>query len=148
MFFKAFSPIGETLVHPFEWSHIELFTLGPLTLLTVGIWVVGITPAYFIYYKGRGDFTSLRQGPLGRFLENRWYINALYYKIFVDGYLWLSNGLRTRVESALLAFSEATSKGMDAVSRGWRRTMTGVLNTNVLGMMLGIIAFLLVMLFL
>ncbi|MHA2016205.1 MAG: NADH-quinone oxidoreductase subunit 5 family protein [Candidatus Thorarchaeota archaeon] len=148
VFFKAFSPIGEALAHPFEWSHIELFALGPLTLLTVGIWVVGITPAYFIYYKGRGDFTSLRQGPLGRFLENRWYINALYYKIFVDGYLWLSNGLRTCVESALLAFSEATSKGMDAVSRGWRRTMTGVLNTNVLGMMLGIIAFLLVMLFL
>ncbi len=148
VFFNAFSPIGEGLAHPFEWSTLPVFALGPLTLLTVGIWIVGITPAYYIYYKGKGDFTNLRQGPLGRFLENRWYFNKIFYRIFVDGYLWFTNGLRTRVESGLLAFSEATSRGLDSVSKGWRRTMTGVLNTNVLGMMLGIIAFLLVILFL
>ncbi|MCF2136568.1 MAG: NADH-quinone oxidoreductase subunit L [Candidatus Thorarchaeota archaeon] len=148
VFFNTFAPVGEALAHPFEWSHIQLFALGPLTLLTVGIWIVGITPAYFIYYKGKGDFTNLRNGPLGRFLENRWYFNTIFNRIFVDGYLWLSNGLRTRVESALLSFSETTSKGLDSVSKGWRRTMTGVLNTNVLGMMIGIIAFLLVILFL
>ena len=68
--------------------------------------------------------------------------------MFVDGYLWLSRGLHNHIESALLSFSETTKEGLDSVSRGWRRTMTGVLNTNVLGMLLGIVVFLLVILFL
>ncbi len=148
VFFGAFSPIGESLIHPFEWSSIHLFAMGPLTLLTVGIWVVGITPAYLIYHRGKGDFSSLRDGPLGRFLKNRWYVNTLYNRVFVGGYLWLSRGLHRRVESALLAFSRTTQEGLDSVSRGWRRTMTGVLNTNVLAMMAGIALFLLVILFL
>ena len=101
-----------------------------------------------IYFKGKGDFSGLRNGPLGRFLENRWYINKLYYKIFVYGYLRLAELFRTRIEPALISFNAGVKKGMDGASRGWRRTMTGVLNTNVLGMMLGILVFLLIVLFL
>lgn len=144
VFFNTFEPFGSLLFHPFDWNHLPVWGLGFTTLFTIAVWCAGIIPAYFIYFKGRGDFTSLRDGPLGQFLKNRWYINAVYNRIFVDGYLWLSNSLQTRVESVLLSFSESVSGGMDALSRGWRRTMTGVLNTNVLGMMVGIIAFLVI----
>lgn len=152
IFFNTFAPIGESLTVAFEWSHLHPFALenllSPSFLASVLVWFIGITPAVYIYFMGRGDLSKLRSGPLGKFLENRWYINKLFYKIFVDGYLWFSNVLRTRVESALLSFSEALAGGMEEVSKGWRRTMTGVLNTNVLGMMVGIIAFLLILIFL
>ncbi len=150
LFFNTFSVLASehTLSAPFEWGILTPFTIGFTSMFTVLVWVIGIVPAYFIYFKGNGDFTSLRSGPLGRFLENRWYINRLYYRIFVDGYLRLSEAFRTRIEPALLSFNLGVRDGMDGISRGWRRTMTGVLNTNVLGMMLGILVFLLIVLFL
>ncbi len=150
LFFNTFSVLASasTLAHPFEWATLTPFALGFTSVFTIIVWVVGIGPAYMIYFKGKGDFSGLRNGPLGRFLENRWYINKLYYKIFVYGYLRLAELFRTRIEPALISFNAGVKKGMDGASRGWRRTMTGVLNTNVLGMMLGILVFLLIVLFL
>ncbi|TXT54904.1 MAG: Fpo dehydrogenase subunit L [Candidatus Thorarchaeota archaeon] len=147
-FFNFFTPIGEGLTHAFDWSHLPVFPIGITTLFTAVVLVVGIVPSYFIYFKGKGDFSGLRNGPLGKFLENRWYINAIFNRIFVDGYLWVSNGLKNRLEAGLLKLSGNVAEGMDDVSKGWRKTMTGVLNTNVLGMMMGIIAFLLILMFL
>ncbi len=144
-FFEMFIPIGENILH---WEHLVPWAFGLTTILTVIVWGAGIGPAYWIYWKNGHDFNGLKQSGVYKFLENRWYINALWYKIFVDGYLWFSNGLMNRVEPALIAFSGALSGGMESLSKGWRRTMTGVLNTNVLGMMLGIIAFLLILIYL
>ena len=148
VFFGYFSGLETGVLTHFDWAHLAPFTLGITTIFTIAVWLVGITPAYLIYWRNKYDLSRFKDGFLYKFLWNRWYINALWYRIFVDGYLWLSNAIHTRVESALLAFSGALSGGMDGVSRGWRRTMTGVLNTNVLGMMVGIIAFLLILILL
>ena len=145
VFFETFSLIGEGI---FEWAHVVPWGFGLTTLLTVVVWGVGIGSAFWIYWKRGRDFSGLKDGILFKFLWNRWYINKAYYRVFVDGYLWVSNGLRTRVESALLSFGESLSGGMASLSRGWRRTMTGVLNTNVLGMLIGIIAFLAILILL
>lgn len=148
VFFGYFSGLETGALTHFEWTHLTPFALGITTIFTIAVWLVGITPAYLIYWRNKYDLSRFKDGVLYKFLWNRWYINALWYRIFVDGYLWLSNAIHTRVESVLLAFSGALSGGLDGVSRGWRRTMTGVLNTNVLGMMVGIIAFLLILIFL
>ena len=148
VFFGYFSGLETGALTHFDWTHLAPFALGITTVFTIAVWLIGITPAYLIYWRNKYDLSRFKDGFLYKFLWNRWYINALWYRIFVDGYLWLSNAIHVRVESALLAFSGALSGGMDGVSRGWRRTMTGVLNTNVLGMMVGIIAFLLIMIFL
>jgi NADH-quinone oxidoreductase subunit L len=148
VFFGYFSGLETGALTHFDWAHLVPFALGITTIFTIAVWLVGITPAYLIYWRNKYDLSRFKDGFLYKFLWNRWYINALWYRIFVDGYLWLSNAIYTHVESALLAFSGALSGGMDGVSRGWRRTMTGVLNTNVLGMMVGIIAFLLILIFL
>jgi NADH-quinone oxidoreductase subunit L len=148
VFFGYFSGLETGVLTHFDWAHLAPFALGITTIFTIAVWLVGITPAYLIYWRNKYDLSRFKDGVLYKFLWNRWYINALWYRIFVDGYLWLSNTIHARVESALLAFSGALSGGMDGVSRGWRRTMTGVLNTNVLGMMVGIIAFLLILILL
>jgi NADH-quinone oxidoreductase subunit L len=148
VFFGYFSGLETGALTHFDWTHLAPFALGITTVFTIAVWLVGITPAYLIYWRNKYDLSRFKDGFLYKFLWNRWYINALWYRIFVDGYLWLSNAIHARVESVLLAFSGALSGGLDGVSRGWRRTMTGVLNTNVLGMMVGIIAFLLILIFL
>ncbi|MBN2227991.1 MAG: NADH-quinone oxidoreductase subunit L [Candidatus Thorarchaeota archaeon] len=142
-----FNTFGAVSLEILEWTHIVPWGFGLTTILTIIVWTIGIGPAYWIYWKNGRDFSSLKEGSIYKFLINRWYINALWNRIFVDGYLWLSNGLKNRVETALIAFSGALSGGMDSLSKGWRRTMTGVLNTNVLGMMIGIIAFLLILIY-
>ena len=148
VFFGYFSGLETGVLTHFDWAHFAPFALGITSVFTIAVWLMGITPAYLIYWRNKYDLSRFKDGVLYKFLWNRWYINALWYRIFVDGYLWLSNAIYARVESALLAFSGALSGGMDSVSRGWRRAMTGVLNTNVLGMMVGIIAFLLILIFL
>ncbi len=147
-FFGFFSGVRTGEAVHFDWSHLAPFSLGVTTLFTVVVWGVGIVPAYLIYFRGGYDFSRLKTGALYRFLVNRWYINRVYHRVFVDGYLWLSRALRDRLEAGLLASGEDVARGMARVSRGWRRTMTGVLNTNVLAMMLGIVAFLCIVLFL
>lgn len=145
VFFQTFGLIGEGI---FEWSHVVPWGFGLTTLLTIVVWGLGIGSAFWIYWRRGHDFSGLKEGFLYKFLWNRWYINRTFYRVFVDGYLWMSRGVKTRVESALLTFSASVSRGMDSLSKGWRRTMTGVLNANVLGMMIGIIAFLAILILL
>jgi NADH-quinone oxidoreductase subunit L len=144
-FFQTFGIIGEGL---FEWTHLVSWGIGLTTLMTMVVWAAGIGSAFWIYWRKGHDFSGLKNGIVYRFLWNRWYINRAFNRIFVDGYLWMSRGMKNRVETALLSFSGSMSRGMDSLSKGWRRTMTGVLNANVLGMMVGIIAFLAILILL
>ncbi len=65
--------------------------LATATALTIG----GLS-SYYIYIKGMNRilFTSnpIYRG-LQTFFYNRWYINAIYYRIFVNGCLWLSRNI-------------------------------------------------------
>jgi NADH-quinone oxidoreductase subunit L len=147
-FLSFFAPIGQNLTNPFEWTHVTPFALGLTTLFTLVVWILGITPAYLIYWKNKYDFSKMKDGRIYKFLWNRWYLNQVYYRVFVKGFLSLSNMLRVRIESAILSSGKILGRGLSRVSENWRRTMTGVLNTNVLGMMVGIVVFLMILIFL
>ncbi|MGB9728937.1 MAG: NADH-quinone oxidoreductase subunit L [Thermoprotei archaeon] len=58
--------------------------------------ILGGLTSYYIYIKGVSKILSTTN-PLYRgiqaFLYNRWYINAIYYRIFVNGIFWLSRNI-------------------------------------------------------
>lgn len=58
--------------------------------------VVGGLTSYYIYIKGVNKIlltNNLIYRNIQTFLYNRWYINAIYYRIFVNGILWLSRNI-------------------------------------------------------
>jgi NADH-quinone oxidoreductase subunit L len=78
--------------------NVELNPL--LTGLSVGMVSVGLALAYLTY--GRPNFekrltkqveTSRSLKGVRNFLYDRWYLNSIYYKIFVSGGRWVSSGL-------------------------------------------------------
>ena len=82
--------------------------------------VIGIVPAYYIYIKRKIDPAELVSKnvvlrALYTFLYNRWYINPFYYKVFLNG--------------------------TQAFSQRFRKLQTGILNVNVILMLIGFVAF-------
>jgi len=82
-------------------SSSESSLLG-LTLIgsSVGAAVIGAALGYFTYFnKQNGPMKE----PLGlkKFLWNRWYLNAVYYRIFVNGAIATARGLYRYVELGL-----------------------------------------------
>src|SRR2546422_4150452 len=82
-------------------SSSESSLLG-LTLIgsSVGAAVIGAALGYFTYFnKQNGPMKE----PLGlkKFLWNRWYLNAIYYRIFVNGAIATARGLYRYVELGL-----------------------------------------------
>ncbi len=69
----------------FELAHIDT----TVALISIGMVFLGIVPAYFIYIKQQFSAAEMGRNPiiagLHKFLTNRWYINAFYYKVFVYG---------------------------------------------------------------
>nr|AIF12403.1 NADH-ubiquinone oxidoreductase subunit L (nuoL) [uncultured marine thaumarchaeote KM3_55_F05] len=84
------------------------------SLVVIGI---GGFLGYYFYISRRGDPARIIESNivlknLYKFLENRWYINALYYKIFVDGILYSSIGLFKRLEKGFIdRSSDAAASG-------------------------------------
>lgn len=137
--------------------------------------LVGLAAAHVLYLSRRVEpsaivgQTGLMHG-LYRFLENRWYINALYYRVFVDPMLAVSRSLLSGFElnglervnagtAALWVYIGragnwidrslidviATDVGVDGawISRALRRIQTGVLERYALIFMLGLAVILL-----
>lgn len=76
-------PIQAVAEHPFDY-HLTVTVLSVLSIL------LGAIPAYFLYISQKRDpgellerFTVLQV--LHRFFWQRWFIDRLYYKLFVDG---------------------------------------------------------------
>ncbi|MCD6483560.1 MAG: NADH-quinone oxidoreductase subunit L [Candidatus Odinarchaeota archaeon] len=101
----------EYLIHSFT----SITTLISLVLISIGFF-----PAYYIYIKRKADPKAIVENNallrgIYTLLYNRWYWNALYYKIGRAA-IWVANRIR--------------------------KVQTGVLNINVLGMLLGFAAML------
>ncbi|MHA1594468.1 MAG: NADH-quinone oxidoreductase subunit 5 family protein [Candidatus Baldrarchaeia archaeon] len=92
----------------------------PTAALSLLMLVIGIVPAYYIYIKRKIDPAELVSKnvvlrALYTFLYNRWYINPFYYKVFLNG--------------------------TQAFSQRFRKLQTGILNVNVILMLIGFVAF-------
>jgi NADH-quinone oxidoreductase subunit L len=141
--------------------------------------LVGVGAAFVLYIARRVEPSSLvgqtgLMRELYKFLENRWYINAIYYRVFVDpaisGSRWLLdqfevNGLE-KVNGAAAAFGIYLSKAgnwvdgrvIDAIardiaidgeslSRAFRRAQTGILEQYALIFTIGLLFLLVAYLF-
>jgi len=70
-----------------------------LSAVSVSIAVIGIVLAVIMYRRSREiNIKSSALIKLQNFLYDRWYINAIYYRVFVNGLNWLSGWLNRYVE--------------------------------------------------
>ncbi len=150
----AFSVIGgflqPNIVQYFHLEHateIPFLQIGVPTLATALVVIGGLVPAWWFYIARKGDPAKFTIKPIQTFLVNRWYIDAFYKKVFVGGTLKLAAGINY-LENQFNRLNIAVGKGMSRVSRGFAKTQTGILSVNILGMLLGIVLFLLFLLYL
>ncbi len=100
-------------------STIQEPGLVGLTLIgvSVGAAVLGAVAGYLLYFNKEIMPTSTR-GPIQRFLWNRWYLNAIYYKVFVNGALASGRGLYRLLEKGVWdRLNYAVSKNIIDYSR-------------------------------
>jgi NADH-quinone oxidoreductase subunit L len=135
--------------------------------------IVGGGIAYLIYFRKNYVFKTA-MNPIQRFFYKRWYLDAIYYKVFVSGLLAASRGLYTYVELGIWnrlnnaigrdimdysrasdqldtqvvdrAANEVASYG-SRLSNLLRRLQSGVTEQYVIGFAIGIILLLAYMLF-
>ncbi|HEY4657628.1 MAG TPA: proton-conducting transporter membrane subunit, partial [Candidatus Bathyarchaeia archaeon] len=130
----AFPFISEPLAHYVEGTFESLPTALPseslggsgllsLTLIgvSVGTAALGAVLGYLLYF-GKEPRPVGKMGALQRFLWNRWYLNAAYYKVFVNGavaggrvlYRYLEQGVWDRlnyaVSSNVIDYSRASER--------------------------------------
>lgn len=78
--------------------HPEIRLDPLLTSSSVGLVLVGLTIATVGYYSGRVDFwKKISSSPtltgIHKFLYDRWFINSIYYWVFVRGGAWFSKSI-------------------------------------------------------
>jgi NADH:ubiquinone oxidoreductase subunit 5 (subunit L)/multisubunit Na+/H+ antiporter MnhA subunit len=125
-----------------------LYTVSsPTFLLSLLIVGVGLYPAWGVYIRSRWDpvqiieRSSLLRG-IWKFLYNRWYINTLYYRVFVNGTVALANVTFRFIEAN--GSGDIIKAGYIKFSNGVRRLQTGYLRVNMAYILLGLLLFLLV----
>jgi NADH-quinone oxidoreductase subunit L len=141
--------------------------------------LVGVGAAFVLYIARRVEPSSLvgqtgLMRELYKFLENRWYINAIYYRVFVDpaisGSRWLFNQFEVngleKVNGGAAAFGIYLSKAGnwvdgrvidtiareiaidgESLSRWFRRAQTGILEQYALVFSVGLLFLLVAYLF-
>ena len=123
--------------------------------LSAAMLLLGGVAGYLFYLARRIDPKEfVESSPLlkgiYRFLWNRWYINPLYYAVFVDGLLALKDAIFRFFESAVV--DRGLNEGVPAVFTGLyhrvKRLQTGVLSYNMLYIALAYLALLLTLLYL
>ncbi|MHA1348496.1 MAG: NADH-quinone oxidoreductase subunit 5 family protein [Candidatus Odinarchaeia archaeon] len=112
-----------------------------ISLLTSILMIIlGFVPAYILYIRQDGKTPKPTIKPIYTFLMNRWYINKFYYVVFVDGFINVCRGMYKYIEvSAIDKFNDALVNGTKGFTEKFRNTHTGVLNYNMLGVLIGLI---------
>ena len=83
--------------------------LTDLALLAVStaVAVVGGGLAYVMYFRKSYEFKT-EMNPIQKFFYKRWYLDAIYYKVFVSGLLAASIGLYSHIEQGVWAKLNST----------------------------------------
>ncbi|MEM3079451.1 MAG: hypothetical protein QXF21_03955, partial [Thermoproteota archaeon] len=122
-----------------------------VTAFSVVMLIAGAAPAYLLYVKRRPTADQLLAirpslASLRAFLFNRWYINRFYYQALLEPFIasagWLFRGVESKAIDGVNSFLSGSTQRLV----GWfRRTHTGILNLNVVGMSLGFILMILIL---
>jgi NADH-quinone oxidoreductase subunit L len=75
-------------------------------LVSIAFVLIGAIPAYYFYIRHTGDLRTLMARwtllrLFHRFFWNRWYIDKLYYRVFVDGTIRVSDDVPSYIEDPL-----------------------------------------------
>ncbi len=143
--FNALGLPGEALAEVafFNFNRFVIGTVASVSMpIALGIILVGFLPAYYGFISYKFDVERLvEESPLLRaiwtFLFNRWYINAFYYKFFVNGTLWFSRVIFNNVEANGVGL--AIKSGYSTLSNVVRKLQTGILRMNMVYIALGIL---------
>jgi len=121
--------------------------MNEATLITIAsslvMLIIGALPAYYIYVKRARDPSKAAAegtalGGLWKFLNNRWYVNRFYYTVFVYPFIGVSGWILRNVELQVIdRFNYALASAAAWFSNTFRRTHTGILTYNVVGMVIG-----------
>lgn len=112
-----------------------------LPLLSISMILAGGAPAYRFYVSRKAMPAKLIKehnslGWLHRFLWNRWYIDTVYNKIFVNGALFIRKPTVEYVENPIDEFfNRDIPSFFAALNKSFRRIQTGVLSVNMLYVM-------------
>jgi NADH-quinone oxidoreductase subunit L len=71
-----------------------------LVSVSTAVALMGGEIAYLLYFRKSYEFKTA-MNPVQRFFYKRWYLDAIYYRVFVSGLLAASRGLYTHVEQGI-----------------------------------------------
>ncbi len=143
---SAVPPFEETL-HKFVGIE-EKTQISALTYITSAfIIVAGLATSYVFYLGGAVSPTSVRSIPVLRaghkVLENRYYIDEIYRKVFVDGVTALSRVVRDRLEIRVIdGLNYASARAFQKIVEAVRYVQTGSSNINISGVAIGLVVLL------
>ena len=122
-------------------EHISMFEylaesfMNPLLIIGFTFIAIGLIPGYLYYIAGKEIPVPLLKiaAPFKYLFENRWFINAFFYKVFVYGLLSFSKNLFRYFEVAVLDnFNYALGKAAVYTSQGVRffdeKVIDGIVN--------------------
>jgi NADH-quinone oxidoreductase subunit L len=110
----------------------------------------GLLFSYLYFLGGKLDPASVRSGalrPVHTLLVNRYYIDAAFEAVFVNGFIRLSSAVRKYVEEKVIdGLNYASARAFVYFVQAFRYIQTGSSNVNVGGIAIGIFVILLFLL--
>ncbi|MEM0440509.1 MAG: NADH-quinone oxidoreductase subunit L [Candidatus Caldarchaeum sp.] len=128
------------------------FSVSPATYATTAaILAVGGGLGYIFYIGAVRNPADIRQTPLGASLHklfiNRYYIDAFYYRAFVEGLDRLASAIHKFIELKVIdGFNYFISRVTVSFVQVFRNIQTGESNINISGLIIGLAIFLLLIL--
>ncbi|MEM3095388.1 MAG: NADH-quinone oxidoreductase subunit L [Nitrososphaerota archaeon] len=117
---------------------------SPITYLTsAAVLATGGGMGYLFFISGRVRPEAVRTGGLGaalhRLLVNRYYVDAFYYRVFVDGLDRISSLFLRFIELKVIdGFNYAITRATTYFVQGFRSIQTGESNINISGLIIGL----------
>ena len=114
-------------------SPVAIVSRSDILLIAVsaGVAVLGAFIGYLTYFR-RPYVSSAKMSMLHSFLWHRWYFDAVYYKIFVNGLYALGRGLYSTIEVRVWErFNTIIARDVVEYSRASERIDTGVVDKGV-----------------
>jgi NADH-quinone oxidoreductase subunit L len=135
---------GIGVMRVFEENHLEFIEphIQDVTKLTaIGssalLIVIGASIIYLFWYTRKinsWEFVSKNPvlQPIHSFLWNRWYLNDLYYAVFVNGIISFAHGINGTIEAKLMSVNDFAPIGFTDLWTQVRKAQTGWLRVNIL----------------
>ncbi|MCS7129747.1 MAG: hypothetical protein NZ919_03825, partial [Candidatus Caldarchaeum sp.] len=144
-------PMFEEQLHHYMGLHGKVSTSLTTYATSAAILAVGGGLGYIFYLGGVRRPEDVRSGPLGgmvhRILENRYYVDAFYYRVFVAGLEKAGAALLKFVELRVIdGFNYALSKATVAFVQLFRNIQTGESNVNISGLIIGMVLLIIILL--